>query len=50
MKLVVWLPLVIATALVMYVFCPPQALAQVPARFYWKTLSGANAFPLTSIR
>ena len=25
---------------------PPQASAQVPARFYWKTLSGANAVPL----
>jgi hypothetical protein len=26
--------------------CPPQASAQMPARFYWKTLSGANAVPL----
>jgi Putative MetA-pathway of phenol degradation len=26
--------------------CPPQVLAQVPARFYWKTLSGANAVPV----
>jgi hypothetical protein len=26
--------------------CPPQALAQVPARFYWKTLSDADAVPL----
>jgi len=26
--------------------CPPQALAQVPGRFYWKTLSGGNAVPL----
>lgn len=23
-------------------FCPPQILAQVPARFYWKNLSGGN--------
>ncbi len=23
-------------------FCPPQSLAQVPARFYWKSLSGGN--------
>ena len=46
MKLVVWLRLVVVMILVMCVFCPPQALAQVPARFYWKTLSGANAFPL----
>jgi hypothetical protein len=26
--------------------CPPLAQAQVPARFYWKSLSGANAVPL----
>jgi hypothetical protein len=26
--------------------CPPQALAQVPGRFYWKTLSDGNAVPL----
>ena len=26
--------------------CPLQAQSQVPARFYWKTLSGANAVPL----
>jgi hypothetical protein len=26
--------------------CPPQASAQVPPRFYWKTLSGANAVPV----
>ena len=25
---------------------PTDVLAQVPARFYWKSLSGANAFPL----
>jgi hypothetical protein len=25
---------------------PPQTLAQVPARFYWKTLSGSNAVPV----
>jgi hypothetical protein len=35
-----------AAALVMAALCPPQALAQVPARFYWKTLSGANAVPV----
>jgi hypothetical protein len=33
--------MLLATAL-----CPLQALAQVPARFYWKSLSGANAIPL----
>ncbi len=26
--------------------CPLQALAQMPARFYWKSLSGANAVPV----
>jgi len=26
--------------------CPLQAQSQVPARFYWKSLSGANAVPL----
>jgi hypothetical protein len=28
------------------VLCPWQAMSQVPPRFYWKTLSGANAVPL----
>jgi hypothetical protein len=32
--------------LAMNTFCPPQAQAQVPARFYWKSLSDANAVPL----
>ena len=46
MKPVAWLWLVVATMLAMGALCPPQALAQVPARFYWKTLSDANAVPL----
>jgi hypothetical protein len=46
MKPVAWLQLVIATVLAIGMLCPPQALAQVPARFYWKTLSNANAVPL----
>jgi hypothetical protein len=46
MNLVVWLRLVVATMLAMGVLCPPEALAQTPARFYWKTLSDANAVPL----
>jgi hypothetical protein len=46
MKSVAWLWLSVATMLAMGAFCPPQALAQVPARFYWKTLSDANAVPL----
>ena len=35
-----------ATMLAIGTLCPLQALSQVPARFYWKTLSGANAVPL----
>jgi len=46
MKPVAWLRLVFATVLAVGMLCPPQVLAQVPARFYWKTLSGANAVPL----
>ena len=46
MKPVAWLWLVVATMIAMGAFCPPQALAQVPARFYWKTLSDANAVPV----
>jgi hypothetical protein len=46
MKLVAWLWLVVAAMLAMGTLCPPQTLAQVPARFYWKTLSDANAVPL----
>jgi hypothetical protein len=45
-KPVAWLPVVIATMLAIGVLCPPQALAQLPARFYWKSLSNANAVPL----
>jgi hypothetical protein len=32
--------------LAMGVICPQSAQAQTPARFYWKTLSNANAVPL----
>jgi len=46
MKSVAWLRLVVATTLALAALCPPQALAQVPARFYWKGLSDANAVPL----
>ena len=38
-----WLVL---TLLAMGALCPLQAMSQVPPRFYWKTLSGANAVPL----
>jgi Putative MetA-pathway of phenol degradation len=46
MKQGAWLWLIVAVMLLMGALCPPQALAQMPARFYWKTLSGANAVPL----
>jgi hypothetical protein len=46
MKPDAWLPLVVATILAMGTLCPPQALAQLPARFYWKSLADANAVPL----
>ena len=38
--------LIVAMMLVTGALCPPQSLAQVPARFYWKSLSGGNAIPL----
>jgi hypothetical protein len=33
-------------AVALAVFCPTLALAQLPARFYWKGLAGANAVPV----
>jgi Putative MetA-pathway of phenol degradation len=46
MKHVVWLRLVPAMILAMSALSAPNASAQVPARFYWKTLDGGNAVPL----
>lgn len=46
MRPVAWLRLVVATILAMAALCPPRSLAQVPARFYWKGLSDANAVPV----
>ena len=46
MKPFAWLRLVVATVLAMAVLSPLQSLAQVPGRFYWKTLSGGSAVPL----
>ena len=46
MKPLAWLQIFVATMLALGALCPPQALAQVPARFYWKGLSDANAVPL----
>jgi hypothetical protein len=38
-----WLRWFLVTMFAMGALCPPQALAQVPARSYWKSLSGGNA-------
>jgi hypothetical protein len=46
MKPVVTLSLGGAVLLAISTLCPSQAFAQVPARFYWKTLSGGNAVPV----
>jgi hypothetical protein len=46
MKPFAWLCLFAVTMLAIGALCPPQALAQVPGRFYWKSLSDANAVPL----
>jgi len=40
---VAWLRRVVTAMLTVGVLCPPTASAQVPGRFYWKTLSDANA-------
>ncbi len=42
----VWPRLAVITVLAMGTLGPLQALAQVPARFYWDTLSGSSAVPL----
>ena len=46
MKPFALLRLIVIAILAIGIFCPLQARAQMPARFYWKSLSGANAFPL----
>ena len=45
-KPVALLWLVVVTMLAINAFCPPQSLAQLPPRFYWKSLSGGNGVPL----
>lgn len=40
-----WMGRVAAAMLAVAVFGPQHAQAQVPARFYWKTLSGGSAVP-----
>ena len=46
MKSTPWARWTTAAMLAMAALAPAQVLAQVPARFYWKTLSGANAVPV----
>ena len=46
MKPVAWLRLVVVTVLAAGLLCPQQAGAQVPARFYWKSLAGGTGVPL----
>jgi hypothetical protein len=46
MRALTWLGLVFITVLAANAFRPPRTQAQVPARFYWKGLSDANAVPL----
>lgn len=46
MKPVAMIRLVVALALVLAALGPMGTLAQVPARFYWHSLSDSNAFPL----
>ena len=46
MKPSAWLRWVAASMLAMAALCSAQVLAQVPARFYWKTLSGGDAVPV----
>ena len=41
-----WLRLIAVTLFASVVLCPSYSQAQVPARFYLKTLAGANAIPL----
>ena len=46
MRSVVGLRRLVVTVLALGALCPPLAQAQVPARFYWKSLSGGSAVPL----
>jgi hypothetical protein len=46
MKLTNWARWTAATMLAVAALAPTQVLAQVPARFYWKSLSGGNAVPV----
>ena len=43
---IAWLRFVPAMILAMSALVPPETLAQVPARFYWRSLEGSNGIPL----
>jgi hypothetical protein len=46
MRVVAWFRSVAAAIFAVVALFPPQAVAQVPARFYWKNLSGGNGVPV----
>jgi hypothetical protein len=46
MKQTLWQRLAVITTLATGALCSAQSFAQMPARFYWDTLSGGNAVPL----
>jgi len=46
MKQIAWLRVVPAMMLALSALVPSEASAQVPARFYWRTLEGSNGIPL----
>ncbi|MBK9520223.1 MAG: transporter [Rhodocyclaceae bacterium] len=46
MKPITWFNLFVATILTAAVLCPPEAQAQLPGRFYWRTLTDSDAVPL----
>jgi len=50
MKPLGWLRLVVATTLTLGALYPLQSSAQVPGRFYWKSLSGDTGYRSSSIR
>lgn len=43
---IAWLRFVPAMVLALSALVPPEALAQVPPRFYWRTLDGSSGIPL----
>ena len=43
-------PLALVAMLAVGALGASQASAQVPARFYWKSLSGGNAVPLINMK